>query len=88
MLLVLVMALSVAVSSMVTASATKQSNSIDAGSIAKDIASGYVKEIVDATAGSNPVTSVLGSVGLDLFNKMLNGSESKPAGTNEILDHT
>ncbi|MBR1534303.1 MAG: hypothetical protein IJ639_08060, partial [Ruminococcus sp.] len=86
MLLVLVMAMSIAASSVVTASAAKQSNSIDAGSIAKDIASGYVKEIVDATAGSNPVTSVLGSVGLDLFNKMLNGSESKPAGTDEILD--
>lgn len=86
MLLVPVMAMSIAASSMVTASAAKQSNSIDAGSIAKDIASGYVKEIVDATAGSNPVTSVLGSVGLDLFNKMLNGGESKPVGTDEILE--
>lgn len=85
MLLALIMALSVAASSMVTASAAKQSNGIDAGSIAKEIASGYVKEIVDATAGSNPVTAVLGSVGLDLFNKMLNGSESKPASTDEIL---
>lgn len=86
LLLVLLMGISFAATTTASANAAEINKSISAGSIAKDIAEGYAKEIVDATAGSNPVTKVLGSVGLDLFNKMINGSESKPVSTDEIMN--
>lgn len=85
LLLTLIMSVSIFSTAAISANAAVVT-SVSASGIAKDIAMGYAKEIVDATAGSNPVTKVLGSVGLDIFNKMINGSESKPVSTDEIMD--